>query len=335
MEPPIASRSTATFWRGGLMDKPSPKVQGLIKALLSPPNRHWLLALFLIFVANVAWSEIIRTRGAQKVSFVPAEQTCGQSGPLRYCVNRDRRGTNGDILYHLHGRNLDEAIWNDDTYMTALIQGEWQRSEALPPTVITVSYGPTWMLAPKGEKPDSGLLDDFMAQLPAIEAKVGTPRRRLLLGESMGGLNVLIAGLTHPSSFAKVAALCPGVYVDSPFASATTFPAAMQRTGANPRIALGVWVFARTYLANEEEWHRVSPLHLIERAGPDTPALYLSNGLYDHFGNFEGTQEFANLARERGVQVEWHPLYGGHCASHVPSLAAFLLAGPTPSQLEN
>jgi enterochelin esterase-like enzyme len=112
----------------------------------------------------------------------------------------------------MHGLNLDERIWNDDTYFTVLIQAEWQRRSALPPTVVTVSYGSTWLLTPKGEKPDSGLLDDLMARLLQIEAKVGRPRRRFLLEESMGGLNVLVAGLSYPSRFAKVAALCPGMY---------------------------------------------------------------------------------------------------------------------------
>lgn len=65
---------------------------------------------------------------------------------------------------------------------------------------------------------------------------------------------------------------------------------------------------------------------MIERAGPQSPALYLSNGLYDAFGNFEGTQALAQRARARGVQTEWHPLYGGHCALDAPSVAAFLVA---------
>jgi hypothetical protein len=76
-----------------------------------------------------AWGEVTRTRGVQKVSFRPAAEACGTSGALRYCVYRDRRGTNGDIVYHMHGRNLDERIWNDDTYMTALIQSDWQRRQ--------------------------------------------------------------------------------------------------------------------------------------------------------------------------------------------------------------
>ena len=295
-------------------------------SILKRPYRSWLLAILVAASIYYAWTEITKTRGAQKVSFVPAEQACGTAGPFRYCVNRDRRGSNGDIVYHLHGRNLDERIWNDDTYLTAMLQGEWQRSRALPPTVVTLSYGSTWILTPKGEKADSGLLDDLMTRLPAIEAKVGRPHRRLLMGESMGGLNVLVAGLSYPSRFAKVAALCPGVYASSPFASLSTIRTTAERPGANPKIVFGVLLLARKYLASDAEWRRVSPLDLIERAGPHYPALYLSNGLYDTYGNFEGTQRLADMARQRGVRTEWHPIYGGHCATDTSSLAAFLLS---------
>lgn len=275
-------------------------------------------------LAYYAWTQITRPRGAQKVAFRPAVQHCGANGPLRYCVYRDRRGTTGDIVYHLHGRRLDERIWNDDTYFTAMLQSEWQRNGTLPPTVVTLSYGPTWLLTPKGAKPDSGLLEQLMASLPAIEAKIGHPRRRLLLGESMGGLNVLVAGLSYPDRFAKIAALCPGVYQSSPFASLSSIRASMERTGADPKIVFGVWLMARHYVASDAEWRRISPLDLIARAGPGSPALYLSNGLYDAYGNFEGTERLAQLARGRGVRTEWHPLYGGHCAIDAASLAAFL-----------
>jgi pimeloyl-ACP methyl ester carboxylesterase len=293
---------------------------------LRRPARYWLLAIFLAVLGWWAWTQVTRPRGAQKVTFQAAAQECGMVGTLRYCVYRDRRGTNGDIVYHLHGRNLDESIWNDDTYFTALLQREWQRGAALPPTVVTLSYGSTWLLTPKGEKAASGLLDDLMTRLPAIEAKIGRPRRRLLLGESMGGLNVLVAGLSYPSQFAKIAALCPGVYASSPFAPISTIRATMARTGADPRIVFGVWLMARNYLANDAEWRRISPLELMAPAGPHYPALYLSNGLYDAYGNFEGTERLAEIARQRGIKTEWHPIYGGHCATDASSLATFLLS---------
>ena len=118
---------------------------------ISRPGRYWLLAILLAVMAWWAWTQITRTRGTQKVSFEVAAQECGTAGKLRYCIFRDRRGTNGDIVYHLHGRNLDANIWNDDTYFTAMLQSELQRSSALPPTVVTLSYGSTWLLMPKGE----------------------------------------------------------------------------------------------------------------------------------------------------------------------------------------
>jgi S-formylglutathione hydrolase FrmB len=219
---------------------------------------------------------------------------------------------------------MDERSWNDDSYLTAMLQAEWQRSGVVPPKVVSLSYGGTWILTPKGRQPDSGLLDDLMARMPEIEAELGRPRRRLLLGESMGGLNVLVAGLSHPARFQKVAALCPGVYATSPFASLSTIRRSMERTGASPKSALAIWLMGRKYLANDAEWSRISPLSLIRHANARYPALYLSNGLYDKFGNFEGTQILAETAKRNGVSTEWRPLYGGHCATDIASLATFL-----------
>lgn len=107
------------------------------------PNRYWLIAALVAVLLYYGWDQLTQRRGNQVVAFRPAAQSCGSDGPLRYCIYRDQRGTNGDVLYHLHGRNLDERIWNDDTYLTAMVQAEWQRGTALPPIVVELSYGPT------------------------------------------------------------------------------------------------------------------------------------------------------------------------------------------------
>lgn len=299
-----------------------------MRRLAMPRLRPGGLVILGVIVAawlgQLVWTELTRPWGAQKIAFTAAREDCHASGRLRYCVYRAAQGTNGDVLYHLHGRRLDERIWNDDTYLTAMVQAQWQEMGVAPPTVVTLSYGDTWLLTPRGEREDSGLLEDLMGRLPEIERTIGAPRRRLLVGESMGGLNVLIAGLSNPNAFERIAALCPGVYAVSPFASLAANRAAIARTGANPKRAFAIWMLARKYLANEDEWRRVSPLVLIERAGPQSPALYLSNGSYDAYGNYEGTQLLAKRAARRGVRTEWRPLYGGHCATDIKSLAAFL-----------
>ena len=292
-----------------------------------------LLIFFSILTAllvggYLTWNHFTSPTGAQKVSFVPARAEQFESGNLNYAVYRAENGVNDDVVYHLHGRNLDSSIWNDDTYYTALVQAHWQRSSIKPPTVVIASYGPVWLLTPKNSQTESGLLDDFINRLPEIESKVGkSPAgRRILLGESMGGLNVLIAGLSRPEMFSKIASLCPGVYLDSPFSDLSTLRAGLKRTGADPKIAYGITQLAKKYVSNEEELKAINPLFLIERANENYPEIYLSCGLYDKFGNFEGTEALANLAIKKGVKTVWHPLYGGHCAIDVASLADFLVS---------
>lgn len=287
-----------------------------------------VIFIFLLVLASgyFAWTYLTRRTGNQKVVFVPSQSQQFASGALKYTVYRAATGVSDDVVYYLHGRNLDDSIWNDDTYYTAQLQSYWQKSSFKPPTVVIVSYGPVWLLTPKNSMAESGLLDDFIARLPEIELQVGKPQCRILLGESMGGLNVLIAGLSRPEMFSKIASLCPGVYLESPFAGYSVQQAAMERTGADPKIIFGVIQLAKRYVSNDEEWRTLNPISLIERADQNYPELYLSCGLYDKYGNFEGTAALANMAVKRGVKTVWHPLYGGHCAIDVASLADFLIS---------
>ena len=286
-----------------------------------------LTLLSLTAVAWWAWEQVSHPWGAQAVSFMPARQECGQAGRLRYCVHRAAGGVNGDVVYHLHGRNLEAEVWNDPTYFTAMLQAYWQNAGLLPPTVISLSYGPVWLLASKGQARSSGLLDTIWRDISAIEARLAPPRRRLLMGESMGGLNSLVLGFSQPQHFEKVAALCPAVYKESAFTPLSQIREGIRRTGADPRIVFGIWQLSREFVANAEEWSRFSPLALIESAPVQQMrfSLYLSAGLYDRYGLYEGTEQLAQRAAQRGVPTDWHPLYGGHCAIDIVSLGSFLV----------
>jgi hypothetical protein len=283
--------------------------------------------IFLILLLSIyfIWGKLTSPYGVQKVSFIPSKSENFTKGKLSFSIYRASIGVSEDIIYHFHGRNLDNTIWNDDTYFTSLIQSHWQKSNIKPPTVVIVSYGPQWLLTPKNSMVESGLMDDFISNMPFIESKIGKPKNRILLGESMGGLNVLILGLSHPELFSRVASLCPGVYLDSPFSDFNKLKEALKRTGAEPKIAFGIYKMAKTYVSNEEEWKEISPIDLIKKANIHFPELYLSCGLYDKYGNYEGTEALANLANLKGVKTNWHPLYGGHCAIDISSLADFLV----------
>ncbi|EAZ81050.1 alpha/beta hydrolase [Algoriphagus machipongonensis] len=286
-----------------------------------------ILSFLLIALVGIYffWGKLTHPIGVQKVSFTPSQSENFTKGNLNFSIYRASTGVSQDVIYYFHGRNLDNTIWNDDTYYTSLIQSHWQKSKVKPPTVVSISYGPEWLLTSKNSRESSGLMDDFISNLPFIESKIGKPQNRILVGESMGGLNVLILGLNHPALFSRVAALCPGVYLDSPFSDLDKIQAAMQRTGADPKVALGIYLMAKKYVSNEEEWNEISPIELIKKANTDYPELYLSCGLYDKFGNYEGTEALAALANSKGVKTQWHPLYGGHCSIDISSLADFLI----------
>jgi enterochelin esterase-like enzyme len=164
-----------------------------------------LLLSLLLLGGYLTWSHFTSPIGDQKVIFTPAHPQRFTAGNLNYTIYRAANGVSDDVIYHLHGRNLDASIWNDDTYFTSQVQAYWQRSSMKPPTVVVVSYGPVWLLTPKTSQVENGLLDDFIGRLPEIESKVGNPKHRILLGESMGGLNVLILGLSRPEMFSKSA----------------------------------------------------------------------------------------------------------------------------------
>jgi hypothetical protein len=90
--------------------------------------------------------------GVQKVSFKLSKSETFAKGNLSFSIYRANNGVNEDIIYHFHGRNLDNTIWNDDTYFTSLIQSNWQKSKVKPPTVVLISYGPEWLLTPKNSQ---------------------------------------------------------------------------------------------------------------------------------------------------------------------------------------
>lgn len=290
-------------------------------------RKRTFLTLVLIAAAMfAAWTWLIRPKGRQKVAYVPASKECHAAGEWRYCIHRAQQGVNGDIAYLLHGRNLDEHIWNDDTYYTALLQQHWEVSGVTPPTVVTVSRGPLWFLTRKSEHPASGQLDALIETVaPVVEARLGAKGDRIVFGESMGGLNALMLALFEPRFASRVAALCPPLYKASPFDSWSDWWAFLARTGADPRIMFGILGVAQTYLDTADQWKAINPIQQIENVNvAELPELYVSNGLYDRYGNFEGVEHFVGRARARGARVEWRPLYGGHCATDIASLAAFL-----------
>ncbi len=254
--------------------------------------------------------------------------------PLRwsYCISRIEGSTSKELLYYLHGVGGNEYSWSKNRRIGEEIGSVWMKDGVSAPIVIAVSFGKEWILNEKNSNPTSGLMAIFIDQiLPSIEKNLGAlkiGKKRLLFGESMGGINSAELVLKHPELFSRAAIACP-VFTDvSPFASDEAIRDYIKRTNADPMRVKMLLKLARRFFPDEESWATASPLDLAKtHLGPESPALHISCGDHDEFGVFGGAHLFSQIAEARKVsEVHWQPLKGGHCVIDPEAIARFLLA---------
>jgi|GEM_PF-810181 len=252
------------------------------------------------------------------------------AGPKRwkYCVTVTEGSSNHTILYFLHGHGHNAEGWINSGDYKKRVREDWKAAGIQPPIVVTVSFGGFWLLVEKNSSERSGLLEYFTdSMMPLIEKdlpKDGSPRRRLM-GESMGGFNAAQVVLRDPRSFERAVLACPAVAHISPFATPEQIAAYKNAPGVSP---FKVWLMlhlSHKLFKTEADWAQSDPFVLGQtRFSPSTPKLLISAGDRDSYGLYRSIGEFASLARERGVDVAFNDLHGGHCSADPAAIARFL-----------
>lgn len=292
-----------------------------------------LKKVFIVYVillaGYVTFQKLIHRRyGRERASFQAPQKNCIKAGSdWTYCVHTSDLDDLSSTLYVFHGKDQSENFWTDGTTYAGLLQQYWQRKKIRHPRVVTISFGKVWIVAPPLIKHPKSLLERIHNEvIPTIEKNIGVPRRgRMLMGNSMGGLNALTYVLHQPESFKKVAILCPPVFPMSPFSSWTQlFTYAMQH-GARIDSFLMTVGLGRKLVVDDKEWKQFSPLHRLETMMPPghPPTLYITGGLRDQYGTFSATEELARKAQNKGFPVYWRPISGDHCSIDVSSLGRF------------
>ena len=250
------------------------------------------------------------------------------SVPFRLCVHRTSGSASRDLVIHLHGRRGDATWWNDREYYTGEVHAAWLRADTPAPVVVGVSFGPLWLLTDESiDDAAPALLDVFDHEvMPAIERAIGfEPRRRVVVGESMGAVNALLVALRRPGRVDRVAALCPPLSTGSPFAGLAETRSLVAASSTTWQRAFMLRGLARHFFRSDAAWRRHDPVRLAgEASAEQTPELYLLCGRRDEWGCMEGSLALVEAARERDLALEWHPRDGGHCDVDPPTLARFL-----------
>ncbi len=290
---------------------------------------RYIFILYVILLAGyVSYNKLMYTSFSRyHVEFTPPQYRCYEGDvDWSYCVFKSEKATTDTFLYALHGKGESEKYWLKDTGYPALLQQLWGWKKEEVPTVVSISFGPVWLASPKLSKSETGVLERLEKEvLPRIEGNLGAPKQRFLLGGSMGALNALSWALGSPQTFLKVAALCPPLFQISPFDGWNNLVQFVGRTGAMPHSVLTVLGLGRLYFANSNEWEKFSPLARVQRARfHPSQRFYITAGIRDEFGLFEGAKEFVSHLARTGAKTYWKPNSGDHCSVDVASLAHFL-----------
>lgn len=251
-----------------------------------------------------------------------------QPVPFNYCISKATDSLNPDVVFHFHGLGSSEKVWSSEPFhYAAQIREDWDERGASAPTIVSVSFGPLWLLVEKNSSVNSGLFEAMAGYiLPFLEKKIGGGKgERILVGESMGGFNASQLFLKAPNQFNRVALICPAIAGVSPFSSEAEINAYIKRTNANPEMVKRSIFLLQQFVPDAKNWENVSQLLLAEKnLSSKSPALYLSCGSYDEYGFYEGAKKFLKVAREKNVNLVWRPLSGGHCVVDIPSLSEFI-----------
>jgi hypothetical protein len=263
---------------------------------------------------------------AQEIQYV--DYYCGnqtlQGKPFKYCITRTDRKKNKDIIYFFHGMGSNEKAYFQDCD-TAKVD-RLMRDAGYQPTVITFTMGKRVVLSEK--KSHSSVHFFSKSALPYLENKIGGLQggRRILIGKSMGGFNAAVVSLKHPEMFQKVALLCPAFSTVSPFDSRGDIFSYIRRTFAIiplVNMALGV---AKNAFSGQEEYKKNDPLRMVSSFHGDVkPKYFVSCGQQDFFGFQEGAGAFAHAAEKNNFDVEYKPVWGGHCNFDKNATANFIM----------
>lgn len=279
----------------------------------------------LTFIFTLIFSHHINAQ-----DFSPVCDTVKTSVAWNYCFSSGAGKNSHKLIIHFHGGGLNEKDWFSSNSYAEQIRQYWKENGIDAPSVVSISFGPMWLLSTQSSLPQSGLYEVFKNEVfPFIENKLMSSQAndRFFIGESMGAFNAGTFALQNTTLFSKVALLCPalGLESDELIKDINSY---INLTGANPAYAQYLFKIRDQYFTSQKQANAVSPLTLIRNLSPNknAPKFFLSCGDKDQYGFFYGANTFVKLAISRGFENVWNPIASGeHCSVDTDALAKFLL----------
>ncbi len=257
----------------------------------------------------------------------PPSAECGEEDGMRYCIHTAPKRAKEDetsVLYFLHHAGGSQLSWRE-LPMSRVYYSYFRRRYLPAPKVVTISYGPYWTLMDEPGEKQEALFQRFVDRdMPLIEEKLGSPRRRYLWGMSQGGLNAASLILKSPDLFNGAVLSCPAFYSVSIYADDEELRSYAARTHSDFEGSV-MWGIRRLrpLVGGPEEWARADPL-ILARDAERVPPLLIQANRKDEFGFFEGSEIFYRALRKRNHTVTFKPYRGGHCVVGIAQAVRFI-----------
>lgn len=241
-----------------------------------------------------------------------------------------------NVVYYLHGKNGSEHTWSSDQFFGEQIREQWQETALFMPTVVSISFGPIWLLAEKNESPVSGLFEIMTQQvIPQVEKLIEMPiYNRIILGDSMGAFNGMQLAL-KTDLFDKAALVCAPISGLSPFSDEKQITEYIEGSKAwqyfknyMPELVIksvneGIKI-SQGFFPTPAAWAKGDPMELVKYSTSYHTRFYISSGFYDEYASYDANVALADKLKEYGFRAHFRPTWGGHCAVDIPSLATYL-----------
>lgn len=260
----------------------------------------FLIGLSIFFVACSAESISYKTECQKKFIDDYTISWCDESVP---------GSTSQDVIYFFHGIGGSENSW------TTLPLHAVRPLLKTNPHVISVSFGQDWFLSDVGFIRLSRLEAFTKDIMPEIEKDLGfVVKRRVAMGESMGGYNALRLANREKDQFDHLVALCPAIMAFNVYWSAEKKGEYLDNHPyVDGNLLWKLTPFAVYEFPTPHRWDANNPLHLIQTKDFPLPPTLLSANAEDQYGFDDGIHQFAKLLEQQQNGTLLRDEAGRHC----------------------
>jgi pimeloyl-ACP methyl ester carboxylesterase len=243
---------------------------------------------------------------------------------VKYCTAAPQNGTSDSLIVYFHGLGGDEKEWFENPALISIHKEIVKKG--LDPWIITVSYGPAWLLTEvdSSYKLFAKTMDEI---LPDLQKKFHPTafHERFMIGASMGGFNASQVLLKRPESYERFMLICPAITTVGPESTDQEVADYIRRTGADPEKVSFMVDWGKLEFPTATDWENHSPLILADKVKA-LPRVYLSCGLKDDYGFQEGALSLYQKIKTKAKTSWWYPIPNGkHCSFDRASIIKFLV----------